>query len=88
MGGSKPRVSTPELETRIEEIKKDNKGMFSWEIRERLLKEGICDESTAPSVSSISRLLRGKKSRSLEEPEEDDETELDVNIDVVGEGIG
>ncbi|KAL1498377.1 hypothetical protein ABEB36_009184 [Hypothenemus hampei] len=56
IGGSKPRVATKEVEDRIEEIKKEHPGIFSWEIRERLLKEGIHDP---PSVSSISRLLRG-----------------------------
>ncbi|XP_076669372.1 protein gooseberry-neuro isoform X2 [Andrena cerasifolii] len=56
IGGSKPRVATPEIETRIEEMKRDNPGIFSWEIREKLVKEGFSDP---PSVSSISRLLRG-----------------------------
>jgi paired box protein 3/7 len=60
IGGSKPRVATPEIETRIEDMKKDNPGMFSWEIREQLIKEGVCDKQSAPSVSSISRLLRQK----------------------------
>ncbi|CRK91483.1 CLUMA_CG005150, isoform A [Clunio marinus] len=60
IGGSKPRVATPEIENRIEEMKKENPGIFSWEIREQLIKEGICDKQTAPSVSSISRLLRQK----------------------------
>ncbi|XP_055624629.1 protein gooseberry-like [Toxorhynchites rutilus septentrionalis] len=59
IGGSKPRVSTPEIETRIEEMRKANPGIFSWEIRDKLIKEGICDKTSAPSVSSISRLLRG-----------------------------
>lgn len=59
IGGSKPRVATPEIEARIEELKKLNPGIFSWEIREKLITEGICDKNTAPSVSSISRLLRG-----------------------------
>ena len=58
IGGSKPRVATPEVETRIQHYKRDNPGIFSWEIRDRLLKEGICDRTTAPSVSSISRVLR------------------------------
>ncbi|XP_011696145.1 PREDICTED: protein gooseberry-like isoform X5 [Wasmannia auropunctata] len=58
IGGSKPRVATPEVETRIEEYKRDNPGMFSWEIRDRLIKEGICERTSAPSVSAISRLLR------------------------------
>ena len=58
IGGSKPRVATPEVETRIQQYKRDNPGIFSWEIRDRLLKEGVCDRTTAPSVSSISRVLR------------------------------
>lgn len=60
IGGSKPRVATPEVENRIEDYKRENPGIFSWEIRDRLVKEGICDRSSAPSVSAISRLLRGR----------------------------
>ncbi|XP_044762898.1 protein gooseberry-like isoform X2 [Coccinella septempunctata] len=60
IGGSKPRVATPEVENRIEQYKRENPSIFSWEIRERLVKEGICDRSTAPSISAISRLLRGR----------------------------
>jgi len=59
IGGSKPRVATPEVEAKIEDYKKENPGIFSWEIRDRLIKDGLCDRSTAPSVSSISRILRG-----------------------------
>ncbi|XP_063917610.1 protein gooseberry-like isoform X2 [Zophobas morio] len=59
IGGSKPRVATLEVEARIEQLKKEEPQIFAWEIRERLIKEGICDKNSAPSVSSISRLLRG-----------------------------
>jgi len=59
IGGSKPRVATPEVENKIDEYKKENPGIFSWEIRERLVKDGLCDKESAPSVSSISRVLRG-----------------------------
>ncbi|XP_063708882.1 protein gooseberry [Culicoides brevitarsis] len=61
IGGSKPRVATPEIENRIEELKKLNPGIFSWEIREKLITEGVCDKNTAPSVSSISRLIKGRR---------------------------
>ncbi|GLV34829.1 gooseberry-neuro [Carabus blaptoides fortunei] len=56
IGGSKPRVATSEIEARIEQLKKEQPGIFSWEIRDKLIKEGVSDP---PSVSSISRLLRG-----------------------------
>lgn len=59
VGGSKPKVSTPEVEQKIEEYKNKNPGIFSWEIRENLIRDGLCDKDTVPSVSSISRLLRG-----------------------------
>ncbi|XP_024943324.1 protein gooseberry isoform X3 [Cephus cinctus] len=60
IGGSKPRVATPEVEARIEDLKRQNPGIFSWEIRDKLIKQdGVCDKASAPSVSSISRLLRG-----------------------------
>lgn len=35
---TKNLVATPEIENRIEEMKKENPGIFSWEIRERLIK--------------------------------------------------
>ncbi|XP_064459528.1 protein gooseberry-like isoform X2 [Ornithodoros turicata] len=62
IGGSKPRVATPDVEQKIEDYKRENPGIFSWEIRDRLIKEGICDKNSAPSVSSISRVLRGRSS--------------------------
>jgi len=34
--------------------------MFAWEIQERLVEAGLCDKYTIPSVSSISRILKGK----------------------------
>lgn len=38
IGGSKPRVATVEIEQRIEDMRKQHPGIFSWEIREKLLK--------------------------------------------------
>ncbi|GFR83729.1 paired box protein Pax-7 [Elysia marginata] len=67
IGGSKPRVATPDVEGRIENYKRENPGVFSWEIRDRLLKvgpthDGVCERTTVPSVSSISRVLRSTRS--------------------------
>jgi len=75
IGGSKPRVATPEVEKKIEDYKRDNPGMFSWEIRDRLLKDGMCDRSTVPSVSSISRILRGGKGDGRRSEDGDSEDE-------------
>lgn len=44
IGGSKPRVATPEVEKKIEEYKRDNPTIFSWEIRDRLVKVGSQNE--------------------------------------------
>lgn len=38
IGGSKPKVATPEIESRIEDMKKINPNIFSNEIREKLIK--------------------------------------------------
>lgn len=40
IGGSKPRVATVAIEDRIEEIRKQQPGILSWEIREKLAKVG------------------------------------------------
>ncbi|XP_059167156.1 paired box protein Pax-3-B-like [Physella acuta] len=87
IGGSKPRVATPEVEGRIEDYKRDNPGVFSWEIRDKLLKvgenhDGVCDRTSVPTVSSISRVLRSRCPR--------DETGIDVSSqddDVRGEHL-
>jgi hypothetical protein len=44
----------------IKELKQKDPGIFAWEIRDRLLADGICDKYNVPSVSSISRILRNK----------------------------
>ncbi|XP_046733150.1 paired box protein Pax-3a isoform X2 [Silurus meridionalis] len=75
IGGSKPKNTTPDVDKKIEEYKRENPGMFSWEIRDKLLKDGICDRNNVPSVSSISRILRCKFGGNGEDEEDDDEVE-------------
>lgn len=43
------QVASAGLERRIEDYKKEHPALFSWEIRDRLLKDGSCDQSTVPS---------------------------------------
>ncbi|XP_043270467.1 paired box protein Pax-8 isoform X5 [Venturia canescens] len=60
IGGSKPKVATPPVVDAIANYKRDNPTMFAWEIRDRLLAEGICSQDNVPSVSSINRIVRNK----------------------------
>merc|ERR1712066_1164862 len=60
IGGSKPKVATPHVVDAITNFKKENPTMFAWEIRDRLLAEGVCNQDSVPSVSSINRIVRNK----------------------------
>ena len=55
IGGSKPKVAPPPVVDAISKYKKENPTMFAWEIRDRLLTEGVCSQENVPSVSSINR---------------------------------
>ena len=51
--------------------------MFAWEIRDRLIEDKVCDKHSAPSVSSISRILRNKIGNIFySSHNDDDETEM------------
>ncbi|KAK1161739.1 paired box protein Pax-6 isoform X2 [Acipenser oxyrinchus oxyrinchus] len=58
IGGSKPRVATPEVVGKIAQYKRECPSIFAWEIRDRLLSDGVCTNDNIPSVSSINRVLR------------------------------
>ena len=52
IGGSKPRVATPGVVNKIADYKRECPSIFAWEIRDRLLSEGCCNNDNVPSVSS------------------------------------
>nr|UEK51558.1 Pax-5-like 2 [Parasacculina yatsui] len=60
IGGSKPKVATPSVISAIADYKQRNPTIFAWEIRQRLITDGVCDHESAPSVSSINRIVRNK----------------------------
>ncbi|CAF3349161.1 unnamed protein product [Rotaria socialis] len=60
IGGSKPKVATPKVVDAINNYKSQAPTMFAWEIRERLIADGICDADKVPSVSSINRIVRNR----------------------------
>lgn len=58
IGGSKPRVATPEVVKKIAMFKRECPSIFAWEIRERLMSEHVCDSEGVPSVSSNGKQQR------------------------------
>ncbi|KAF7419074.1 hypothetical protein HZH68_001727 [Vespula germanica] len=49
IGGSKPRVATAEVVSKISLYKSECPSIFAWEIRDRLLQEGVCTNDNIPS---------------------------------------
>jgi len=54
------------IDKRIEEYRVENPGIFSWEIRDKLVEDGVCTPDTAPSVSAISRMLKQEQDTTQE----------------------
>ncbi|MCP3665577.1 MAG: homeobox protein, partial [Gammaproteobacteria bacterium] len=54
------------IDKRIEEYRLENPGIFSWEIRDKLVEDGVCTPDTAPSVSAISRMLKQEQDTTQE----------------------
>lgn len=53
IGGSKPRVATDKVVDKIASYKRECPAIFAWEIRDRLISEGFCNNDNIPSVSKL-----------------------------------
>ncbi|CAF0932449.1 unnamed protein product [Adineta steineri] len=60
IGGSKPRILPVNIEQKIDEYKNTypHGPMLVWEIRERLVRDGVCKPTSLPSLSTLTRMLR------------------------------
>lgn len=54
--GTKPKVATPLVVTKIEQYKRENPTIFAWEIRERLIAEGKKIQSLSTIFGIFSNL--------------------------------
>ena len=60
IGGSKPRLLSADIEQKIDEYKSSHPPgpMFVWDIRERLIRDGVCKSTSIPSLTTLARILR------------------------------
>ncbi|CAF4186534.1 unnamed protein product, partial [Rotaria sordida] len=64
--GSKSHVVEADVVEKIAQYKCETPSIFAWEICYRLLVENICNSENVPSVSSINKVLRNLKSKSID----------------------
>nr|KAF7439560.1 hypothetical protein H0235_001951 [Vespula pensylvanica] len=89
IGGSKPRVATAEVVSKISLYKSECPSIFAWEIRDRLLQEGVCTNDNIPSthILFITR-MSGRKHHGVILAEEEEEEEEERGGGGGGDGGG
>lgn len=56
------RDVSSEVKNKIEEYRRATPGIFSWEVKEKLMADGYCTKESLPPLTVISRMLRRVKS--------------------------
>ena len=56
------RDVSSEVKNKIEEYRRTAPGIFSWEVKEKLVNDGLCTKESLPPLTVISRLLRRARS--------------------------
>ena len=56
------RDVSSEVKNKIEEYRRTAPGIFSWEVKEKLVADGLCTKESLPPLTVISRLLRRARS--------------------------
>ena len=60
------RDVSSEVKNKIEEYRRAAPGIFSWEVKEKLVADGYCTKESLPPLTVISRMLRRVKSTGSE----------------------
>ncbi|XP_022919443.2 protein gooseberry-neuro-like [Onthophagus taurus] len=60
VGGLKPKITDRAIQDRIQQYQKENPNLPSWEIRDKLVSEGVCVKNNTPALSAIENVLSGE----------------------------
>ncbi|KAG7281893.1 hypothetical protein CRUP_031142 [Coryphaenoides rupestris] len=78
IGGSKPRVATHEVVGKIANYKRECPSIFAWEIRDRLLAEGVCTNDNIPNCPEAEG--RGEENTNSIHPDAEDSEETQIRL--------
>ena len=61
------QIVNPMIEKKITQYTEKQPGIFSWEVRELLLKDEVCARENLPTLNAISLMLKSKATEKKEE---------------------